>query len=425
MVRVSAKRLVLAEVQLIIGRAKSKMAKRGFTLVKQRRRAEPLTQAGRTQLRQPLDSLVKVIHLRLGQEAEAVVVPVFRYLDVRRRLRVAAEVALEKVAVHERVALILQQQFRSEIGLDVHRVVQAQSMAIGARGELRASGATAGTGLRIAVVQNVDRGVALPRLAKVVIHVQPTGQAAKRAVVQTRRAVQPVTQVPVVRALEKHAIAAPVPRCDAPVVRRLIQPTAVVREIKHRHISRVQRRPSGLDEFPRADAQAAGSNLEKRIGAIVGRQPDVLGGVLVFRLITLDVGSLDKKRSLPRAKVIGLHGAGAKVVKQPIGGEHPVLTLQRDVALGKHLTGLLVQLTLVGNDKRAFALLLERDAEPVVQHDAALIEVVIKIARLEGFDLPNGVIRRRRFGGENRAWPSGPQQQKKRSPATMHQRPVS
>ena len=161
MVRVSAKRLVLAEVQLIIGRAKSKMAKRGFTLVKQRRRAEPLTQAGRTQLRQPLDSLVKVIHLRLGQEAEAVVVPVFRYLDVRRRLRVAAEVALEKIAVHERVALILQQQFRSEIGLDVHRVVQAQSMAIGARGEL-ASGATAGTGLRIAVVQNVDRGVACP-----------------------------------------------------------------------------------------------------------------------------------------------------------------------------------------------------------------------------------------------------------------------
>ena len=55
-------------------------------------------------------------------------------------------------------------------------------MAIGARGELRASGATAGTGLRIAVVQNVDRGVAPARLAKVVIHVQPAGQAAKRVV---------------------------------------------------------------------------------------------------------------------------------------------------------------------------------------------------------------------------------------------------
>ena len=127
MVRVSAKRLVLAEVQLIIGRAKSKMAKRGFTLVKQRRRAEPLTQAGRTQLRQPLDSLVKVIHLRLGQEAEAVVVPVFRYLDVRRRLRVAAEVALEPQNFVELAGSDAAQALRLLDALEDHDDVQRVS----------------------------------------------------------------------------------------------------------------------------------------------------------------------------------------------------------------------------------------------------------------------------------------------------------
>ena len=108
LVRVGAERLVIVQAKVGVGRAKPEVADRGFALVKNRRRAESLAKAGHTNLRQPLDGLVKVIDPRLGEQADAEVAPMLRDLDVRRRLRVAAELALEKVAVHERVALILQ-----------------------------------------------------------------------------------------------------------------------------------------------------------------------------------------------------------------------------------------------------------------------------------------------------------------------------
>ena len=109
LVRVGAERLVVVQAKVGVGRAKPEMADRGFALVKNRRRAEPLAKAGQANLRQPLNGLVKVIDARLGQQADAEVAPMLGQLDVRRRLRVATKLALEKVAVHERVTLLLQQ----------------------------------------------------------------------------------------------------------------------------------------------------------------------------------------------------------------------------------------------------------------------------------------------------------------------------
>ena len=114
----------------------------------------------------------------------------------------------------------------------------------------------------------------------------------------------------------------------------------------------------------------------------------VVDRVAVARGVALDVGALDEKRRLPRAKIVGLHRAGVEVVKQPIGGDDAIPVLQRDVALGKNLAGGLVEAAAVGDDEGALALLLECDAETVVQDDQSLLEVVVELARLERLDLP-------------------------------------
>ena len=393
LVRVGAERLVIVQAKVGVGRAKPEVADRGFALVKNRRRAESLSKAGHANLRQPLDGLVKVIDPRLGEQADAEVAPMLRDLDVRRRLRVAAELALEKVAVHERVALILQHELGREVGPDVDRVIKAEPMPVVAVGEVGAAGEAARAGGGIAVVEQVNRRLAAAGLAKVVARVEADSPAPARAVVEVRLAAQPVAQVPVIRALEKQAEAAAVTGREAPLVRGPVEPVAVVRKIKHRDFSGVKRCATGLDVFAGDDAQVAGAEAQHRVGAVVGGQPNVVGRVAVARGVALDVAALDEKRRLPRAKIVGLHRAGLKVVKQAVGGDDAILVLQRDAALGEDLAGGLVEAASVGDDVGALALLLERDAETVVQDDQPLVEVVVELARLERLDLPHRLVR--------------------------------
>ena len=184
-----------------VGRAKPEVADRGFALVKHRRRTKPLAKAGHANLRQPLDGPVKIIDPWLGQQADAEVAPMLRDLNVRRRLRVAAKLALKKVAVHERVALLLQEELGSEVGPDVDRVIQAQAMPVVAVGEGGAAGAATRAGGGSAVVEQVNRRLAAAGLAKVVVRVEAGSPAPARAVVEVRLAVEPLAQVPIVRAL--------------------------------------------------------------------------------------------------------------------------------------------------------------------------------------------------------------------------------
>ena len=109
--------------------------------------------------------------------------------------------------------------------------------------------------------------------------------------------------------------------------------------------------------------------------------------------------------------MVGLHRAGLEVVNQAVGGEDTISVLQRDIALGKNLAGGLVKPAAVGNDEGAFALLLERDAESVVEDDQALVEVVVELARLKRLDLPHRPRGRRRLGRPAVAWPSDEQRE--------------
>jgi len=85
--------------------------------------------------------------------------------------------------------------------------------------------------------------------------------------------------------------------------------------------------------------------------------------------------------------------------------------LQRDVTLGEDFAGGLVEPAAVGDDEGAFALLVERDAESVVEDDQAVIEVVVELARLERLDLPHRPGGRRRLGRPAVAWPSDEQRE--------------
>ncbi len=245
----------------------------------------------------------------------------------------------------------------------------------------------------IAVVEQVNRRLAAAGLAKVVARVESGSPASARAVVELRLAVEPLAQVPIVRSLEKQAVAASITGREAPLARRLIESAAVVRKIKHRDFSGVKRCATGLDIFAGDDAQVAGAEAQHRVGAVVGGQPNVVGRVAVARGVALDVRALDEKRRLPRAKVVGLQRAGLEVVNQPVGGDDAILVLQRDVALGENFAGGLVEASSVGDDEGTFALLLERDAETVVQDDQPLVEVVVELARLERLDLPHRLVR--------------------------------
>ena len=234
---------------------------------------------------------------------------------------------LEKVAVHERIALILQYELGREVGPDVNRVIKTEPMPVVAVGEVGAAGEAAGAGGGIAVVEQVNRRLAAAGLAKVVARVEADSPAPARAVVEVRLAAELIAQVPVIRALEKEAEAAAVTGREAPLVRRPIEPVAIVRKIKHRDFSCVKRCATGLDVFAGDDAQVAGAEAQHRIGAVVGGQPNVVGRVAVTRGVALDVGALNEKRRLPRAKIVGLHCAGLEVVKQAVGGDDALLVL--------------------------------------------------------------------------------------------------
>jgi len=148
-------------------------------------------------------------------------------------------------------------------------------------------------------------------------------------------------------------------------------------------------------------------------------------GVAVARGVALDVGALDEKRRLPRAKIVGLHRAGLEVVKEAFGREDAIPVLQRNTALGKNFAGDLVEAAAIGDDEGPFALLLERNAETVVQDDPSLVEVIVELARFKRLDLPQRLARRRWFSRPSDAWPSDEQQEKKTNPTRMHQRALS
>ena len=114
-----------------------------------------------------------------------------------------------------------------------------------------------------------------------------------------------------------------------------------------------------------------------------------------------------------------------KVVKEAFGREDAITVLQRNTALGKDFAGGLVEAAAIGDDEGTFALLLERNAETIVQDDSSLVEVIVELARLKRLDLPQRLARRRWFSRPNDAWPSDKQRQKKTNPARMHQRALS
>ena len=284
-------------------------------------------------------------------------------------------------------------------------------MPVVAVGEVGAAGAVVRAGGGIAVVKQVDRRLADAGLAKVVARVQPGRPTPASAVVEVRLAAQPVAQLPIVRAFKKQAVSAAVTGREAPLIGRPIESVAVVRKIKHRNLTGVERRAACLDVFAGDDAQAPCAESQHWVGAVVGGQPSVVGREVVVRGVAFDVGALDEKRRLTGAEMVGLHRAGLEVVIKAFGGEDAIPVLQRDVALCKNLAGGLVEPAAVGDNVGAFGLLLKRDAESVVQDDQAVVEVVVELARLERLDLPHRPGGRRRLGRPAVTWPSDEQRE--------------
>ena len=231
--------------------------------------------------------------------------------------------------------------------------------------------------------------------------------------------------MPIVRALEKQSVAAPVTGRETPLARRLIEPSAVVRKIKQRNLAGVERGAPRLDKLAGNDAQVPSANTQNWVGTVVGGQPGVGGRVLVARCVSLDIRALNEKRWLAGAKIVSLHCTGLEVVKEAFGREDSIPVLQRNTALCKDFAGGLIETAAIGDDEGTFALLLERNAETVVQDDPSLVEFVVELAQLKRLDLPQRLARRRWFSRPNDAWPSDKQREKKTNPARMHQRALS